>query len=169
VGIDVFQLITRVMTKYLGEDLHSDLLERYLALGVKGGQTSSGAQKDGFLRYEKGKPVAIFDPDTRDYMPMDPAFVRDMDDHLGAHPDPGLTWKSLSRDPGRQAKLRAYFKTLKDLDTLGAGMARNHFLGSLEVALDLVRQGVAASAQDVNEVLTLGFFHLYGPVNDFLD
>ena len=169
VGIDVFQLILRVMDKYLQEGLHSDLVDRYLEMGVKGGQTSSGAQKDGFLKYEKGRPVAIYDPATRDYLPMDPAFVQDMDAHLGPHPDPGLTWKALSRDPGKEARLRDYFGKLKDLDTLGAGMARNHFLGSRDVALDLVKQGVAACAQDVNEVLTLGFFHLYGPVNDFLD
>jgi 3-hydroxyacyl-CoA dehydrogenase len=169
VGIDVFQHILRVMDKYLQEGLHSDLVDQYLEMGVKGGQTSSGAQKDGFLKYEKGKPVAIFDPGTREYVPLDEAFLQDMDARLGEHPDPSLTWKSLSRDAAKEAKLRAYFKTLKEVDTLGAGMARNHFLGSREVALDLVRQGVAARAEDVNDVLTLGFFHLYGPVNDFLD
>lgn len=169
VGIDVFQLILRVMDKYLKEGLHSDLVDAFLEMGVKGGQTSSGAQKDGFLRYEKGRPVGIFDPAIRDYVPMDAAFTADLDGRLGPHPDPSLSWKGLSRDAGREAKLRAYFKTLKGLDSLGAGMARNHVEDSREVALDLVRQGVAARAEDVNAVLTLGFFHLYGPVNDYLD
>jgi len=169
VGIDVFQLILRVMDKYLKEGLHSDLVDNFIEMGVKGGQTSSGGQKDGFLKYEKGKPVAIFDPAKRDYVPMDEAFVKDMDSRLGAHPDPSLTWKSLSRDPEKEARMRAYFQTLKTMDTLGAGMARNHFEASRDAALDLVKQGVAARAQDVNDVLTLGFFHLYGPINDFLD
>ena len=31
----------------------------------------------------------------------------------------------------------------------------------------LVSDGVAASADDVNGVLTNGFFHLYGPINDY--
>jgi hypothetical protein len=32
----------------------------------------------------------------------------------------------------------------------------------------LVQSGLAARPEDVNDVLTLGFFHLYGPVNDHL-
>ncbi|BDU75455.1 3-hydroxyacyl-CoA dehydrogenase family protein [Mesoterricola sediminis] len=169
VGIDVFQLILRVMDHYLQDGLHSDLIDHMLDLGIRGGQTSSGAQKDGFLRYEKGRPAGIFDPAARDYVPLDEAFVRDMDGLLGPHPDPALTWKALSRDPAREEKLRAYFRRLKDLDSLGAGMARAHVFDSRDVALDLVRQGVAARPEDVNDVLTLGFFHLYGPINDYLD
>ncbi len=169
VGIDVFQLILRVMDKYLQEGLHSDLVDTLLEMGVRGGQTSSGGQKDGFLRYEKGRPAGIFDPATREYVPMDPAFTADLDGRLGLHPDPSLSWKALSRDPGKESRLRAYFAALKGLDSLGAGMARNHAEDSREAALDLVRQGVAARAEDVNAVLTLGFFHLYGPINDYLD
>lgn len=169
VGIDVFQLILRVMDKYLKEGLHSDLVDSFLEMGVKGGQTSSGAQKDGFLKYEGGKPAGIFDPAIRDYVPLTPAFTQDLDARLGAHPDPAITWKSLTRDPDKEAKLSAYFHKLNYLDSLGAGMARNHLHGSRDVALDLVRQGVAARPEDVNDVLKLGFFHLYGPINDYLD
>jgi len=169
VGIDVFQLILRVMDKYLQDGLHSDLIDHMLDLGVRGGQTSSGAQKDGFLRYEKGRPAGIFDPSTREYAPLSEAFVKDMDDRLGPHPDPALSWKALSRDPGKDQKLREYFRKLKAMDSLGAGMARAHFFDSRDVALDLVGQGVAQRPEDVNDVLTLGFFHLYGPINDYLD
>ena len=168
VGIDVFQLILRVMEKYLKDGLHSPLVDRMLELGVKGGQTSSGSQKDGFLKYEKGKPVAIYDPETQAYRTLDPALVAALDDRLGAPPDPALSWKSLGRDPDKEARLKGWFAALKGLDTLGGAMAREHFLASREVALGLVRQGVAARAEDVNDVLTLGFFHLYGPVNDLL-
>jgi len=168
VGIDVFQLILRVMDKYLQAGLHSGLVDRILEQGVKGGQTSSGGQKDGFLKYEKGKPVAIYDPATQAYVPM-AAFQAEADALLGEHPDPALTWKALSRDPDKETKLRAYFSALKRLASLGATLARDHAASSRDVALGLVQQGVAARPEDVNEVLTLGFFHLYGPVNDFLD
>ncbi len=36
------------------------------------------------------------------------------------------------------------------------------------MALRLVETGVAERPEDVNAVLELGFFHLYGPINDFL-
>ena len=168
VGIDVFQLITRVMTKYLGEDLHSELLERYLALGVKGGQTSGGAQKPGFLDYQKGRPSAIFDPDAQGYAPLEGPWVQAAAARLGPTPEPALSWKALQMDPDAGTKLAAWFQAIKGMDTLGAALARRHYQASRETGLNLVRQGVAGSAEDVNEVLKLGFFHLYGPITDYL-
>lgn len=165
VGIDVFQLILRVMDKYLDDGLHSGLIDRLMELGVKGGQTSSGAQKDGFLKYEKGKPVAAYDPDAQAYVP----FGGDWAGLLGAHPDPAVSWKGLQRDKGADEKLRAYFGKLKDAPGLGAELARTHYRASRAAGQGLVDRGVAPSADDVNKVLTLGFFHLYGPITDFLD
>jgi 3-hydroxyacyl-CoA dehydrogenase len=165
VGIDVFQLILRVMEKYLHDGLHSDLIDRYLELGVRGGQTSSGAQKDGFLQYEKGRPTAVFDPETRAYLPLDPAWGAS----LGPLPDASVTWKALQRDADKEARLRAYFAALRGMETPGATLARSMFQASRQTALNLVAQGVADSAEDVNRVLCLGFFHIYGPVNEYLD
>jgi 3-hydroxyacyl-CoA dehydrogenase len=168
VGIDVFQLILRVMEKYLQDGLHSPLVDQFLELGVRGGQLSSGAQRDGFLKYEKGRPVAIFDPATQAYVSMAGDLAKEADQLLGAHPDPSLTWKGLQRDTDKDAKLRAYFASFQGNDALGVQLARKHFLASREAALGLVRRGVANRPEDVNDVLTLGFFHLYGPVNDYL-
>jgi hypothetical protein len=39
---------------------------------------------------------------------------------------------------------------------------------SKEIGEHLVSMRVANSPQDVNNVLTNGFFHLYGPVNDYV-
>jgi 3-hydroxyacyl-CoA dehydrogenase len=168
VGIDVFQLILRVMEKYLQDGLHSPLIDQFLELGVRGGQLSSGAQRDGFLKYEKGRPAAIFDPATQAYVSLAGDWAREADQLLGAHPDPSLTWKGLQRDPEKDAKLRAYFASFQGNATLGVQLARKHFLASREAALGLVQRGVANRPEDVNDVLTLGFFHLYGPVNDYL-
>ena len=138
-------------------------------LGIKGGQTSSGAQKDGVLRYEKGKPVAVFDLERKDYVAFDPeGWTRDADAKLGAHPNAALSWKGLSKDSGKQEKLKAYFGALKASPALGAQLARRYHEASLATGKMLVQTGVAASSEDVNAVLTLGFFHVYGPVNDYL-
>jgi len=170
VGIDVFQLILAVMSKHLGDaKLHSDLVDRMMKLGVKGGQTSSGAQKDGFLKYEKGKPVAVYDPEKRDYVAFDAAgWTRQADEKLGAPPVPGLAWKGLSKDAGKDEKIKGYFAALKGATGLGADLARRHFEASREAGRMLVATGVAKSPEDVNAVLTLGFFHVYGPINDYL-
>jgi len=168
VGVDVFQLILRVMEKYLQDGLHSPLIDRYLELGVKGGQTSAGTQKDGFLKYDKGRIAGVYDPERREYQLLDEAWIQAADAQLGAHPDPQLSWKSLQRDPELDAKLRAYFKRLGEGSGLGVELAKAHFQASRNTSLRLVQDGVAHSAEDVNKVLMLGFFHLYGPVNDYL-
>ena len=168
VGIDVFELITRVMSRHLGEDLRSGLLERVLARGIKGGQDSGGSPRDGFLKYLKGKPAGILDPESGTYAELAGPWFQAAEAKLGPAPEPALSWKALSRDPAAPARLDAWFQALRGMDTLGAGMARRHFQASRATGLNLVRQGVANSPEDVNEVLKLGFFHLYGPITDYL-
>ena len=170
VGVDVFQLILKVMSKHLPDPkLHSGLVDRMMELGVKGGQTSSGAQKDGFLKYEKSKPVGVYDPEKKEYVALDAAgWTREADEKLGAHPSPALAWKGLSKDKGKDDKLKAHFAALKASPALGAQLATRYLQASHAAGKMLVDTGVAASAKDVNDVLTLGFFHLYGPVNDFV-
>jgi len=167
VGIDVFQLIARVMAAHLGEELHSALIDRYLDQGVKGGQTSGGAPKAGFLKYLKSRPVAIYDPARRDYTELDGPWLQAAEARLGPAPE-GQSWKSLHRDPDPGPKLDAWFQAIKEMDTLGADLARRHFRASRAIGLDLVHQGVASGPEDVNAVLKLGFFHLYGPISDYL-
>lgn len=170
VGIDVFQLILSVMRRHIpAPELRSDLVDLYLELGVRGGQTSSGAQKDGFFRYEKGKPVAVYDPNRREYVPCEPeGWCRRVEEALGPHPDPAASWKALGRDRDKDARLRAFFARVKEGDTLGCELARRYAAASRAAAERLVATGVAARPEDVNDVLTLGFFHLYGPINEHL-
>ena len=164
VGVDVFSLILRVMERHLTEGLVSPLVDRLLSQGIKGGQTASGSQRDGILRYEKGRPTGVWDLEKREYAPIDPAW-REV---LGAHPDPAVSWKALQGQASRSERLRTYFGALARSGGLGAEIALRYARASQEVALRLVEQGVAECPEDVNAVLELGFFHLYGPINDFL-
>jgi 3-hydroxyacyl-CoA dehydrogenase len=168
VGLDVFHLITQVMSRHLGEDLGSGLIERHLALGVKGGQTSTGAPKAGFFKYQKGKPAAIYDLAAQAYVDLDAPWAAEALARLGSLPEPALAWKALSRDPDPEPRLRAWFGAIQGMDSLGAAMARDHLRASRATGLKLVDQGVAARPEDVNDVLKLGFFHVYGPINDYL-
>jgi 3-hydroxyacyl-CoA dehydrogenase len=86
VGVEVCQYIMGVMNPYLeNEDLHSDLLDKMVAQGITGGQYASGAQKDGFLKYEKGRPVAIWDVDAQKYVEI-ANFSAEVDAWLGDMP-----------------------------------------------------------------------------------
>jgi hypothetical protein len=53
-------------------------------------------------------------------------------------------------------------------DTLGAKLAKAYLENSKQIGEFLVKTGVAKSAQDVNDVLLNGFYHLYGPINDYI-
>jgi 3-hydroxyacyl-CoA dehydrogenase len=167
VGLDVCQCILAVMNPRLeGEDLHSTLIDCLLARGVRGGQHHDGSQKDGFLQYQQGKPVGVYDPAGKRYVPI-AEFQAASDARIGPLPEPALPWKVAVRDAAKDAKLAAYFGQIKSMHTEGADLARRYGIRSREIGLKLVGDGVARSANDVNQVLLTGFFHAYGPVNEY--
>ncbi|MCX6235336.1 MAG: 3-hydroxyacyl-CoA dehydrogenase family protein [Bacteroidetes bacterium] len=170
VGVDVTQFIMRVMNPFLkNEDLHSDVLDKMMELGIKGGQYSDGSQKDGFLKYEKGKPVGIYDLDKKEYMPIS-NFKDKCDTILGPMPQSFKPWKAVnfSRDK-KDAMLKAYFDELHAMTTFGANLAKKYGSRSKEIGKKLVADKVAFNENDVNTVLLTGFYHAYGPINDYFN
>jgi 3-hydroxyacyl-CoA dehydrogenase len=167
VGVDVCSYIMSVMNPYLrDEDLHSPLLDQLLAAGVRGGQFSDGSQKDGILKYEKGRPVAIYDPEKKGYVAI-AEFQSNADSVLGALPA-APAWKSVVGNKGKEEILVKYFGELKSAPSKGAGLAREYAKKSCEIGKRLVSSGVAYNDNDVNTVLLTGFFHAYGPINEYL-
>ncbi|HNS16316.1 MAG TPA: 3-hydroxyacyl-CoA dehydrogenase family protein [Bacteroidales bacterium] len=169
VGIDVTQFIMKVMNPFLpDEDLHSDLLDQMMEMGVRGGQFADGSQKNGFLKYEKGKPAGIFDPGKKEYVPL-AEFVGKCDEKLGALPSSVINWKTAVKLKNKDEKLAAFFNDLKKSDAPGAKLAVNYGQKSNEIGQKLVASNVAFSKEDVNTVLLTGFFHAYGPINAFFE
>lgn len=169
VGVDVCQYIMKVMNPHVkDEEIHHNLLDMYIDMGVRGGQNSDGSQKDGFLKYEKGKVTAIYNPEVKEYVAID-TFAAACDDRLGKLASSHITWKSaVSNQKTRMDVLRTYFNELKEMNTVGAALAVNYLKRSKEIGLKLVADNVALNTDDVNTVLLTGFFHAYGPVNDFI-
>lgn len=170
VGVDVFQCISETVSGYIkGEDLKDDLLARMTQKKVLGGQFADGSQKDGFLKYEKNRPVGIYDVDKGGYKMFDPnGWSGEIDKKLGAYPQGFYPWRNLLMDPKKAEKLSVFFKNLNASDTLGAKLAKAYLKNSKSIGEFLVRTGVAKSAQDVNDILLNGFYHLYGPINDYV-
>jgi 3-hydroxyacyl-CoA dehydrogenase len=170
VGVDVYQCISETIAGYIkGEDLKDDLLAKMVGKKVLGGQFSDGSQKDGFLKYEKNRPAGVYDPEKGEYKMFDPkGWSGELDKKLGAYPDGHAAWRQLLMDPKKADKLSVYFKNLNASNTLGAKLAKAYLKRSKEIGEFLVKTGVAKSAQDVNDVLLNGFYHLYGPINDYV-
>ncbi len=169
VGINVFQCILKVMRTHLGDTgLRSKLVDKLIKLGIQGGQYPDGSQRDGFLKYEKGKPVGIYDIRKKEYFIFDDKWTQKIDKKIGPLPDGFVPWKALLRDPENKKKLAIHFSKLKNMNTPGAELALKYLKKTKAIAEKLVKDGVANSYDDVNAVLTNGFYWLYGPVNDYV-
>ncbi|GAB4313512.1 MAG: hypothetical protein Kow00127_04620 [Bacteroidales bacterium] len=169
VGIDVVSFIMSVMNPYHpDEELSHRLLDTMLQQGVKGGQYSSGAQKDGFLKYEKGQIVGVWDIEKQEYVPVE-SFKEECDNMLGELPASAVAWKSTLKMKDKDEKLAAFFGDLKKAGTLGADLAIRYGKRSKAIGQQLADSGVANNTDDVNTVMLTGFFHAYGPVNEYFD
>ncbi len=169
VGIDVVQFILGVMNPFVeDEDLHSDLLDKLMLQGVAGGQKSSGAQKDGFLKYKGAHVTSVWDVHKQTYVDID-TFKDECDDMLGELPDSVVAWKSIIRNKKKDEILAGFFNDLKASDALGAITAVKYGLRSKEIGEKLVSDEVANEVDHVNTVMLTGFFHAYGPVNNFFE
>lgn len=169
VGVEVCSYIMSVMNPYLpNENLHSTLLQKMISLDVLGGQNSDGSQKDGFLKYEKGRPVAIYDINKMNYVAVE-SFQAKCDEKLGAMPNGILPWKAVIGNKKREDVLAPIFAQLKDMNNTGAVLARKYGLRSCEIGKQLVADKVAFNNEDVNTVMLTGFFHAYGPINNFFN
>ena len=167
VGLDVCSYIMSVMNARLpGQNLRSLLLDKLIKKGVLGGQFADGSQKDGFLKYEKGRPVGIFDPDKTDYINIS-EFQESCDNELGYLPEAAQPWKAVIGSPLKKDILNHHFHELNSMGTLGADLACRYGEQSKQIALQLVKGNVAKSEKDVNTVLLTGFYHAYGPINEY--
>ena len=168
VGVEVCSYIMSVMNPYLeNEDLHSDLLDKMVAQGITGGQYSSGTQKDGFLKYEKGRPVAIWDVDAKKYIDI-AGFAAEVDNQLGAMPTSWKPWKAINFSGTKAATLETIFTEMGTMTNLGASLSKAYNKRSNEIGHLLNDSNVANSTDDVNTVMLTGFYHAYGPINNYL-
>ena len=169
VGVDVFQCILKSMNPYFPkEDLHHPLIDKMVRKKILGGQHPDGSQKDGFLKYEKNRPIGVFDLKKSTYVRFDQGdWKNKVDEKIGNPPEGFYPWRSLLGDPAKEEKLTLYFQNLQVSTTMGANLALNYLHRSKAIGEQLVADGVAKSADDVNGVLLNGFYHLYGPINNY--
>ncbi|KPL14638.1 hypothetical protein AMJ74_02975 [candidate division WOR_3 bacterium SM1_77] len=169
VGIDVFQCILKVMRTHLGDNtLRSRLIDKMVKEKVLGGQYADGSQKDGFLKYEKNRPVGIYDVRKKEYFLITEDWKKRIDKRMGPLPEGFAPWRALLMDSKKEEKLKTHFEQLKKMDTLSAKLAIDFLKQTKNIGQSLVQSGVANSVEDVNAVLMNGFFWLYGPINEYV-
>lgn len=168
VGVDVVRFILNVMNPYMpDEDLHSDLLDALFAKEIKGGQFADGSQKDGILKYERGRAVGVYSLEKGAYILFE-EFSERVNEWLGIFPSVVLQWKNLVRSPDKNAIVETIFASYKKSEDRGCTLALDYARRSRDIGRQLHEMGVAHSVDDVNTVMLTGFFHAYGPVNDYV-
>lgn len=168
VGIDVCQKILFIMSESLNDNtLHHELIDQLLKIGVKGGQNADGSQKDGILKYHKNKPVEVFDIDKKEYVKIE-ALNSKVNQYLAGLPESHQPWKNVIRSKEKESYFTSYFEVLKNIKSAGAVLAIKYLENSKNIGNQLVQSGVAANEKDVNDILKMGFYHAYGPINQFI-
>jgi len=170
VGVDVMYFISKIMDKYIpDEKLDHGFLDDLYAKKILGGQRADGSQKGGILKYENNRPVVVYCPREGKYQMFDEAgWTGDINKKIGAYPDGWQPWKGLLKAADQQDKIRHHFEQLKSMKTIGAELAIKYLKRSKEIGQYLVDSGIAQKPEDVNGVLMNGFYHLYGPINDYI-
>ena len=72
-------------------------------------------------------------------------------------------------NPDKNEILNNHFAEINSMETLGAKLARRYGEQSKKIALQLVNDNVAKNNEDVNTVLLTGFYHAYGPINEYFN
>lgn len=170
VGVDVMYFISKIMDKYIpGEKLDHEFLDDLYSRKILGGQRADGSQKDGMLKYENNRPVGVFCPREGKYQMFDEAgWTGEVNKKIGVYPDGWQPWKGLLKAKDQEDKIRQHFEQLQALKNLCSELAIKYLKRSKEIGQYLVDSGIAQKVEDVNGVLMNGFYHLYGPINDYI-
>ncbi|CRX39070.1 3-hydroxyacyl-CoA dehydrogenase family protein [Estrella lausannensis] len=169
VGVDVALNIILSMRRFLDDpSMHSSLLEDMVMKRRTGGHMGDSGQKEGFFRYKGHEAEAVLDLEKNVYRPLDASMKAEVANLLGGKSTPALTWKSLSKDAGRDALIEDFILSTVKQGTLGSHLMLRYLRFLRDASAVLVQEGVASSIEDVSLVLKLGFYHLYGPDARFL-
>ncbi len=169
VGLDVFQSLLRVMRTHLGkESLISKLINQMMDKKVSGGQNPDGSQKDGFLKYEKSRPIGVYNTDENKYFMFEEDWKKNIDGKLYPNNEKFAPWRALLMDAKKDEKLESHFKNLKTMNTWGSELGLNYLKATKQIAENLLIDGVANSADEINATLMNGFYWLYGPINNYV-
>lgn len=167
VGVDVTRFILESMqASFPDEKLSHDALNKLLDRGIKGGQFADGSQKDGIFKYQKGRIKEVYNLETGKYVKIE-GIEMDCAAMMGELPTFKIYWKSVVREKNRTELLENFFEELHKIDSVGANMAIAYGENAKAIGQMLVDTNVAESAADVNTVMETGFFHAYGPINNY--
>ena len=151
VGLDVCQCILAVMDPRTDRARTSTARSSTAcSTGASGaGSITTDRRRTGSSSTSRASRSASTIRPRKRYVPIG-GFQAACDARLGPLPEPALPWKVAVRDPAKDARLAAFFGQLKAMETPGAELALRYGARSRDIGLQLVSDGVARNAADVN-------------------
>lgn len=163
VGLDVCQHICGIMRTYLPDaSLTIPLLEDMVRSKHAGGQFPDASQKPGFFEYKDHQPIAIYDPEVQTYRSLEKRWVDLQKNNLKLGSLELLNWKTLTQDPAKSEKIHAYLTKVYNSKSVYGTLCKQFLLNLNKIANLLIDTEVAMSIEDIDKVLTNGFYQLYG-------
>jgi len=86
---------------------------------------------------------------------------------MGEMPEGFIPWKNAIKVADKDSHFKAWFARVGQSSTRAAQIAMEYGRNSDRIGRKLVQDGVARNTNDVNTVMLTGFFHAYGPVNEY--
>lgn len=159
VGIDVCNAILSVMQKaFMKEEFNHTFLQKWIIAEQVGGQDTNGHPKNGIFKYGPEGVLGVYDG-------CDYQVVKGFD----LNGFSGYSWRDLKSNVSLHKILKEHFDNLRKSKINFAEMAVEYGRECNKIGENLVAQKIAFSKNDVNQIMTLGFHHLYGPINSFFD
>ena len=159
VGLDVCNAILSVMQKAFPDETFNDsFLKCWIKSGQIGGQDTNGQSKNGVFKYEQGDITDVFN--GFEYQSIKPINLSELT---------SCTWKDLRSKDSITKILEVHFKNLQKSKNIFSVIAVEYGKECQKIAENLVAKKIAFSSNDVNQIMTLGFHHLYGPINSYFD
>jgi len=159
VGIPVCNSIMSIMRKaFPDESFNNTLFLKWIQAGKLGGQDTKGKTKNGIFKYESGQIIGVYD--ETEYFQTEKVIFEGIETP---------SWKELKSDKSIIKTLNHHFSKLHLLKNHWAQIAIQYGMACNSIGENLVAKQIAFSDNDVNKIMTLGFHHLYGPVNSFFN
>uniref|UniRef100_UPI00356630FC hypothetical protein n=1 Tax=Ancylomarina sp. TaxID=1970196 RepID=UPI00356630FC len=114
------------------------------------------------------KIVSVYDIDAKAYKAIADVKISN-EAYFTPQPTEKLNWKTVIREREREGILSPFFNELKVLASPASKLAVAYGQKSKAIGQLLVDGGVAADTKAVNKVMETGFYHAYGPVNNFFE
>ncbi len=169
IGVNTVNQILKIMqSEFTEENFHHPVIDKMDRLKITGGQDTFNCQKPGFFKYKNNSICGIYDFHTKEYIEID-IISENLKDELINILEETLSWNNTLRSKNREELLKSHFERLFRTDSLTSEITYAYLKQLKNISEELINKEIAYSTEDIDTVLSLGFNHLFGSTNNYIE